>query len=72
MSKDINVLALVKGVERYIFLYDDESRAETLRILGRYALNPELSFNWYDAATLSQTIRQKEQKPIFSTVFFNP
>ena len=50
MSQDINVLALVKGAERYVFLYDDASRAETLRTLGRYASNPELSFTWYDAA----------------------
>ena len=52
MSQDINVLALVKGAERYVFLYDDASRAETLRTLGRYASNPELSFTWYDAAVL--------------------
>lgn len=58
MTKDINVLALVKGKERYIFLYDDENRAETLRTLGRYASNQELSFTWYDAAVLSQKIRQ--------------
>jgi hypothetical protein len=58
MSQDINVLALVKGAERYVFLYDDASRAETLRTLGRYASNPELSFTWYDAAVLSQKIRQ--------------
>ena len=58
MSQDINVLALVKGSERYIFLFDDENRAETLRTLGRYASNPELSFTWYDAAVLSQKIRQ--------------
>ena len=62
VSQDINVLALVKGSERYIFLYDDESRAETLRVLGRYASNPELSFTWYDAAVLSQKIRQESQK----------
>ena len=61
MSQDINVLALVKGVERYVFLYDDASRAETLRTLGRYASNPELSFTWYDAAILSQKIRQESQ-----------
>lgn len=62
---DINVLALVKGRERYIFLYDDSQRAEALRILGRYASNPELSFSWYDAAVLSQKIRQMstESKP---------
>ncbi len=58
MTHDINVLALVKGEERYIFLFNDDNRAETLRTLGRYASNPELSFTWYDAAVLSQKIRQ--------------
>ena len=61
VNDDINVLALVKGSERYIFLYDDDHRAETLRMLGRYASNPELSFSWYDAAVLSQKIRQEYQ-----------
>ena len=59
MAQDINVLALVKGSERYVFLYDDASRAETLRVLGRYASNPKLSFTWYDAAVLSQKVRQQ-------------
>lgn len=58
MSQDINVLALVKGEERYIFLFTDENRGETLRTLGRYASDPELTFTWYDAAVLSQKIRQ--------------
>lgn len=58
MSQDINVLALVKGEERYVFLFDDNNRSEALRTLGRYASNPELSFSWYDAAVLSQKIRQ--------------
>ena len=58
MTRDINVLALVKGEERYIFLFDDDNRAEALRMLGRFASNPELSFTWYDAAVLSQKIRK--------------
>jgi hypothetical protein len=58
VTQDINVLALVKGEERYIFLFDDERRTEALRTLGRFASNPELSFSWYDAAVLSQRIRQ--------------
>ncbi len=58
MNQDINVLALVKGEERYIFLFDDSRRSEALRTLGRFASNPELSFSWYDAAVLSQRIRQ--------------
>ena len=58
MSTEINVLALVKGDERYVFLFDDDNRVETLRQIGRYAANPELSFTWYDAAVMSQKIRQ--------------
>ena len=62
MNDDINVLALVKGRERYIFLYEDSQRAEALRVLGRFASNPELSFTWYDAAVLSQKVRQMEHR----------
>jgi hypothetical protein len=58
VTRDINVLALVKGEERYIFLFDDQNRSEALRTLGRFASNPELSFSWYDAAVLSQKIRK--------------
>ena len=58
MGKEINVLALVKGEEQYIFFFDDSNRTETLRMLGRYAANPELSFTWYDAAVLSERIRE--------------
>jgi hypothetical protein len=72
VNQDINVLALVKGAERYVFLYDDSSRAETLRVLGRYASNPELSFTWYDAAVLSQKIRQESRKAAPSRRFELP
>ena len=61
VSKDINILALAKGEERYIFLYNEENRGETLRTLGRYASNPELSFSWYDAAVMSQKVRKTKQ-----------
>jgi hypothetical protein len=62
VTQEINVLALVKGEERYVFLYTDEHRADVLRTLGRFASNPELSFTWYDAAVLSQRIRQDAQE----------
>jgi hypothetical protein len=62
VNDDINVLALVKGRERYIFLYEDSQRAEALRMLGRFASNPELSFTWYDAAVLSQKVRHNSPK----------
>ena len=72
MNQDINVLALVKGDERYVFLYDDDNRAETLRTLGRYASNPDLSFTWYDAAVLSQKIRQESRRSRPNTRFEMP
>ena len=72
MNQDINILALVKGEERYIFLYDDSRRAETLRTLGRYASNPQLSFTWYDAAVLSQKIRQESRVGVGSRRFELP
>jgi hypothetical protein len=61
VTQDINVLALVKGEERYIFLFDDAHRSDALRTLGRFASNPELSFSWYDAAVLSQRLRQSAE-----------
>lgn len=57
----INFLVLVKGSERYAFAFTDENRQEVLRTLGRFAVNPELSFSWYDAAVLSQRVRQEAE-----------
>jgi hypothetical protein len=61
-SRDINVVALVKGNERYIFLYDDDSRDAALQAMGRQAANPELSFSWYDAAVLGDKVRASTPK----------
>jgi len=58
MSGEVNVLALVRGEEQYIFVFDPTRRTELLRLLGRYAADPELSFNWFDAAILSHKIRE--------------
>jgi hypothetical protein len=59
----MNVLALVKGSERYVFLYDDHSANSLLHTLGRFAADPELSFTWYDAAILSQKVRRLRDEP---------
>ena len=57
MAEEINVLALVKDDQRYVFLYDEASHDEVLQTLGRYAADPELNFSWYDAAMMSQRVR---------------
>ena len=50
MSREFNVLALVKGQERYIFVYDDDSRQPLIEALRDHAADPRLSFSWFDAA----------------------
>ena len=55
---DVNILILVKGGERYVIAYSDDQQAEAKRLLGRWASNKELSFTWYDAAMLSQRMRE--------------
>ena len=65
MERGVNVLALVKDGERYVFLYDEDSSATLLQTLGRFASNPDLNFSWYDAAVLSQKVRRlkREEMP---------
>lgn len=54
----LNTVALVKESERYVFVFDDKSVGDALKVMGNYASDPELSFTWYDAAVLSQKIRR--------------
>jgi hypothetical protein len=62
MQRSMNVLALVKDSERYVFLYDEDSAASLLQTLGKYAADKDLSFTWYDAAVLSQKVRKLRQE----------
>ena len=66
-ADDVNVAAVVKGVERYVFFFRDADQAAALEVMGRFASNPELSFTWFDAAVMSRKIRAdaQEQKPRF-------
>lgn len=57
MNEDLHVLALRKGSERYVFLWDAAGRAELLRTFGRFAKRQDLSFTWYDAATCAKKVR---------------
>lgn len=60
MDSDLNCVCYVKGEERYVWLWTEPNRAEVLRSLGRAASNPELALSWWDAAVLSQKIREME------------
>jgi hypothetical protein len=62
MQRSVNILALVKDSERYVFLYDAASGEELLDTLGKYASDDDLSFSWYDAAMLSQRVRRLQDE----------
>ncbi len=70
MRRELNVLALIKGNERYVFVYDDQSRDPLLEAFRAQAANPELSLNWFDAAVLTQ--KAHEQANAGETVCAEP
>ena len=61
MFESINTLTLTKDGQKYIWNYTDANRDETLRQIALFAASGELNLNWYDAAKLSQKIRQQPQ-----------
>lgn len=63
MTRELNILALVKGDERYIFVYDDESRDALINDIRDKAACPSNRINWFDAAVLTERIRQHEAAP---------
>jgi hypothetical protein len=56
---ELNILALVKGAEHYVFVYDDASQAELLDVFRDQAADPRLSLTWFDATVLSRKAREQ-------------
>jgi len=59
LLRELNVLALLKGTERYVFVYDDPSRPLLIDAFRDQAADPRLSFNWFDAAVLTDRAREQ-------------
>jgi hypothetical protein len=59
VAREFNVLALIKGQERYIFVYDDDSRQPLIETFRDQAADPQLTFSWFDAAVLTEKARQQ-------------
>ena len=64
MGQEFNVLALVKGAERYVFVYDDDSRSHLLDAFRNLAADPSLSLNWFDAMVLTKKAREQQEAEI--------
>lgn len=59
MTHDLNVLALFKGAERFIFVYDDASRDDVVTAVRDAAADPAVALNWFDAAVLTDRAKQQ-------------
>jgi hypothetical protein len=59
VRRELNVLALIKGDERYVFVYDDGSRSSLIDAFRDQAADPRLSLNWFDAAVLTEKAREQ-------------
>jgi hypothetical protein len=51
---EVNVLALLKGGERYVYVYDDASRDVLLNAFRDHAAHPRLSLTWFDVVVLTE------------------
>jgi hypothetical protein len=62
LAHEYNVLALIKGQERFIFVFDDESREVLINAFRDQAADPELSLTWFDATVLTRKAREQERE----------
>ena len=62
MRREMNILAMAKGRERYVFLYDDQSYDTLIDVFDKYAENPKLNFSTTDASLLSQKARESRTR----------
>ena len=61
MSQQYNVLALAKGEEWFIYVYDDQSRPALEEQFAAQALDPSLGFSWFDAAVMGRKADEQAQ-----------
>jgi hypothetical protein len=61
VQRELNILALIKGGERYVFVYDDESRDALVNVLRDQAADPRLTFSWFDASVLTHKVRAQAE-----------
>lgn len=62
LDTDIIAMCLAKGADKYVFIYTEPNSGEVLRTIGRFAANPELSFDWFDAAKISKRVREEAKE----------
>lgn len=53
----LEIVAAVKGDDRYVLIFDGCHRHEALSTIGRWAADPALNLEWSDAARMAARVR---------------
>ena len=61
MPHELSILALIRGKERFVYVYDDASREDLVEAIRAQAADPGVSLSWYDAAVLADRARRTGQ-----------
>ena len=56
---DLNVLAMLKGNEQYVYVYEDSGRPDLIDVFRDQAADPHLSLSWLDVAVLTSKAREQ-------------
>jgi hypothetical protein len=59
VSRELNVLALFKAAERFIFVYDDDSADAVIDEIRHQAADPAVAITWFDAAVLTERVHNQ-------------
>jgi hypothetical protein len=62
VQHDLSILALVKGKERYLYVFDDSSLDRLIEVIREQAASPAASLSWFDAKILTERARQQVQE----------
>jgi hypothetical protein len=59
VRRDFNVLAMLKGNERFVYVYDDDGRDHLVNVFRDQAADPNLSLCWLDVGVLVRKAREQ-------------
>lgn len=62
MPQELNILALAKGQEHYVYVYDDNSKEPLLEVFQKQAEDANLSLNWFDCKVLTRKAHEQARE----------
>ncbi len=54
---EVNVLVLLKGSHRFVYIFDDQSRQELSDVIAFQASDSQSTLSWFDAVVLNKRIK---------------